>query len=118
MVCLLKVGGKLFRVVKICMLMIDLLFGVIEDWICGVFDLEKVLVVGEKDFEFGFLVVVNCGFFYIDEVNFLEDYLVDFLFDVVVFGVNVVECEGFSICYVVWFVLVGSGNLEEGDFCL
>lgn len=96
--------------------MIDLLLGVIEDWVCGIIDIEKVLIEGVKVFEFGFLVKVNCGIFYVDEVNLFDDYLVDIFLDLVVFGWNIVECEGILIKYFVCFVLVGFGNLEEGEF--
>ncbi len=57
----------------------------------------------------------NRGFLYIDEVNLLEDHLVDLLLDVAASGVNVVEREGISIRHPARFVLVGSGNPEEGD---
>ena len=55
------------------------------------------------------------GFLYIDEVNLLEDHLVDLLLDVAASGENVVEREGLSVRHPARFVLVGSGNPEEGE---
>jgi len=52
---------------------------------------------------------------YIDEVNLLEDHIVDALLDVAASGENVVEREGLSIRHPARFVLVGSGNPEEGE---
>ena len=57
----------------------------------------------------------NRGFLYIDEVNLLEDHLVDLLIDVAASGENLVEREGLSIRHPARFVLVGSGNPEEGE---
>ena len=45
----------------------------------------------------------------------LEDHLVDLLLDVAASGVNVVEREGLSIRHPARFVLIGSGNPEEGE---
>src|SRR5687768_17988439 len=53
--------------------------------------------------------------FYIDEVNLLEDHLVDLLLDVAATGRNRVEREGVSVEHPSSFVLVGSGNPEEGE---
>ena len=55
------------------------------------------------------------GFLYIDEVNLLEDHIVDLLLDVAQSGENLVEREGLSIRHAARFVLVGSGNPEEGE---
>ena len=66
-------------------------------------------------FEPGLLARANRGFLYIDEVNLLEDHLVDLLLDVAASGVNVVEREGISVRHPARFVLVGSGNPEEGE---
>lgn len=52
---------------------------------------------------------------YIDEVNLLEDHIVDSLLDVAASGENVVEREGLSVRHPARFVLVGSGNPEEGE---
>ena len=95
--------------------MVDLPLGASEDRVCGALDLEKALVAGEKEFEPGLLAAANRGFLYIDEVNLLEDHLVDLLLDAAASGVNVVEREGLSIRHAARFVLVGSGNPEEGD---
>src|SRR5207248_855260 len=73
------------------------------------------LTAGVKAFEPGLLARANRGFLYIDEVNLLEDHLVDLLLDVSVTGRNVVEREGVSIKHPARFVLVGSGNPEEGE---
>ena len=70
---------------------------------------------GEKVFEPGLLARANRGFLYIDEVNLLEDHLVDLLIDVAASGENVVEREGLSVRHPARFVLVGSGNPEEGE---
>ena len=48
-------------------------------------------------------------------MNLLEDHLVDLLLDVAQSGLNVVEREGLSIRHAARFVLVGSGNPEEGE---
>ena len=45
----------------------------------------------------------------------MEDHLVDLLLDVAQSGQNVVEREGLSIRHAARFVLVGSGNPEEGE---
>lgn len=94
---------------------IDLPLGASEDRVVGALDLEKALVSGEKAFEPGLLAAANRGFLYIDEANLLEDHLVDLLLDVAASGVNVVEREGLSVRHAARFVLVGSGNPEEGE---
>jgi magnesium chelatase subunit I len=45
----------------------------------------------------------------------LEDHLVDLLLDVATSGENIVEREGLSVRHPARFVLVGSGNPEEGE---
>lgn len=94
---------------------VDLPLGASEDRVVGALDLEKALTVGVKAFEPGLLAAANRGFLYIDEVNLLEDHLVDLLLDVAVSGVNVVERDGLSIRHAAKFLLVGSGNPEEGE---
>jgi magnesium chelatase subunit I len=94
---------------------IDLPLGATEDRVAGALDLEKALVSGEKAFEPGLLAGAHRGFLYIDEVNLLEDHLVDLLLDVAASGVNIVEREGLSVRHPARFVLVGSGNPEEGE---
>jgi magnesium chelatase subunit I len=61
------------------------------------------------------LARANRGFLYIDEVNLLDDHLVDALLDAAASGRNVVEREGISVTHPARFVLVGSGNPEEGE---
>jgi magnesium chelatase subunit I len=94
---------------------VDLPLGATEDRVVGALDLERALTNGEKAFEPGLLARANRGFLYIDEVNLLEDHLVDLLIDVAASGENVVEREGLSIRHPARFVLVGSGNPEEGE---
>jgi magnesium chelatase subunit I len=95
--------------------MVDLPLGATEDRVCGALDIEKALVSGERAFEPGLLAKAHRGFLYVDEVNLLEDHLVDLLLDVAASGVNVVEREGLSVRHPARFVLVGSGNPEEGE---
>ena len=94
---------------------IDLPLGATEDRVVGALDIEKALTQGQKAFEPGLLARANRGYLYIDEVNLLEDHLVDLLLDVAQSGQNVVEREGLSIRHAARFVLVGSGNPEEGE---
>jgi len=94
---------------------VDLPLGATEDRVVGALDLERALTRGEKAFEPGLLARANRGFLYIDEVNLLEDHLVDLLLDVAASGENVVEREGLSVRHPARFVLVGSGNPEEGE---
>ncbi len=94
---------------------VDLPLGATEDRVVGALDLERALSEGVKAFEPGLLARANRGFLYIDEVNLLEDHLVDLLIDVAASGENMVEREGLSIRHPARFVLVGSGNPEEGE---
>jgi magnesium chelatase subunit I len=94
---------------------IDLPLGATEDRVVGALDLERALTRGEKTFEPGLLAKANRGFLYIDEVNLLEDHLVDLLLDVAASGENIVEREGLSVRHPARFVLIGSGNPEEGE---
>ncbi len=94
---------------------IDLPLGATEDRVVGALDIERALTRGEKAFEAGLLARANRGYLYIDEVNLLEDHIVDLLLDVAQSGENVVEREGLSIRHPARFVLVGSGNPEEGE---
>jgi magnesium chelatase subunit I len=94
---------------------IDLPLGATEDRVVGALDLERALMRGEKSFEPGLLARAHRGFLYIDEVNLLEDHLVDLLLDVAASGENIVEREGLSVRHPARFVLVGSGNPEEGE---
>lgn len=94
---------------------VDLPLGATEDRVVGALDLERALTRGEKAFEPGLLARANRGFLYVDEVNLLEDHLVDLLIDVAASGENVVEREGLSVRHPAKFVLIGSGNPEEGE---
>ena len=94
---------------------VDLPLGATEDRVVGALDLERALGAGVKAFEPGLLARANGGFLYIDEVNLLEDHIVDLLLDVAASGENVVEREGLSVRHPARFVLVGSGNPEEGE---
>ena len=94
---------------------VDLPLGVSEDRVTGALDIERAISRGEKAFEPGLLARANRGYLYIDEVNLLEDHIVDLLLDVAQSGENVVERDGLSIRHPARFVLVGSGNPEEGD---
>eukprot|EP00983_Pelagomonas_calceolata_P010440 338723-Pelagomonas_calceolata.AAC.7 len=96
-----------------------------------------------KAFEPGLLAKANRGILYVDEVNLLDDHLsylqkclaspkhpplpphthcssmlavqVDVLLDSAASGWNTVEREGISISHPARFILVGSGNPEEGE---
>ena len=94
---------------------VDLPLGATEDRVVGALDLERALASGEKAFEPGLLAAANRGYLYVDEVNLLEDHIVDLLLDVAASGENVVEREGLSIRHPARFVLIGSGNPEEGE---
>ena len=94
---------------------VELPLGATEDRVCGSLDLEKALTQQIKVFEPGLLARAHRGFLYIDEVNLLEDFLVDLLLDAAASGWNQVEREGISVNHPANFVLVGSGNPEEGE---
>jgi magnesium chelatase subunit I len=107
-------AGKL-KSVQVPVPVVDLPLGATEDRVVGALDLERALAQGVKAFEPGLLARAHRGFLYIDEVNLLEDHLVDLLLDVAASGENVVEREGLSVRHPARFVLVGSGNPEEGE---
>jgi magnesium chelatase subunit I len=111
---ILKAKGKL-KAVTVPVPVVDLPLGATEDRVVGALDIERALTRGEKAFEPGLLARAHRGFLYIDEVNLLEDHLVDLLLDVAASGENVVEREGLSVRHPARFVLVGSGNPEEGE---
>ncbi|MBL8953818.1 MAG: magnesium chelatase ATPase subunit I [Myxococcaceae bacterium] len=94
---------------------VDLPLGATEDRVVGALDLERALTQGERAFSPGLLARAHRGFLYIDEVNLLADHLVDLLLDVAASGENVVEREGLSVRHPARFVLIGSGNPEEGE---
>ena len=108
-------GAGLRKLVQRPTPVIDLPLGATEDRVVGALDIERALTRGEKAFEPGLLARANRGYLYIDEVNLLEDHIVDLLLDVAQSGENVVEREGLSIRHPARFVLVGSGNPEEGE---
>lgn len=106
---------KNFEISYIKIPMVDLPLGATEDRVCGTIDIEKALTEGVKAFEPGLLAKANRGILYVDEVNLLDDHLVDILLDSAASGWNTVEREGISIRHPAQFVLVGSGNPEEGE---
>jgi magnesium chelatase subunit I len=108
-------NGKTLETEPIKIPMIDLPLGATEDRVCGTIDIEKALTDGVKAFEPGLLAKANRGLLYVDEVNLLDDHLVDILLDSAASGWNTVEREGISIRHPARFVLVGSGNPEEGE---
>ena len=107
--------GATDRIVSRPTPVVDLPLGASEDRVTGALDIERALTRGEKAFQAGLLAQANRGYLYIDEVNLLEDHIVDLLLDVAQSGENVVEREGLSIRHPARFVLVGSGNPEEGE---
>lgn len=102
-------------VAKVPVPVVDLPLGATEDRVAGALDIERALIDGVKIFQPGLLARANRGFLYIDEVNLLEDHLVDLLLDVAASGENLVEREGISLRHPARFVLIGSGNPEEGE---
>lgn len=107
--------GPLGAVVSRSTPVVDLPLGVSEDRVTGALDIERALIDGQKQFQPGLLAQANRGFLYIDEINLLEDHIVDLLLDVAQSGENVIERDGLSIRHAARFVLIGSGNPEEGD---
>jgi magnesium chelatase subunit I len=105
-------NGKIDRV---AVPFVDLPLGATEDRVTGALDIERALVAGEKAFEPGLLAKAHRGFLYVDEINLLEDHIVDLLLDVSASGENIVEREGLSVRHAARFVLIGSGNPEEGE---
>ena len=113
--CRTKAAKGAVKSVQVPVPVVDLPLGATEDRVVGALDLERALARGEKTFEPGLLARAHRGFLYIDEANLLEDHLVDLLLDVAASGENVVEREGLSIRHPARFVLVGTGNPEEGE---
>ncbi|QHO58997.1 Magnesium-chelatase subunit ChlI [Arachis hypogaea] len=107
--------GEQLEVVYTKINMVDLPLGATEDRVCGTIDIEKALTEGVKAFEPGLLAKANRGILYVDEVNLLDDHLVDVLLDSAASGWNTVEREGISISHPARFILIGSGNPEEGE---
>lgn len=108
-------AGETLPTTRMKIPMVDLPLGATEDRVCGTIDIEKALTEGVKAFEPGLLAKANRGILYVDEVNLLDDHLVDVLLDSAASGWNTVEREGISICHPARFILVGSGNPEEGE---
>lgn len=106
---------KELKIIQMKTPMIDLPLGATEDRVCGTIDIEKAISEGKKAFEPGLLAQANRGILYVDEVNLLDDHLIDVLLDSAASGWNTVEREGISICHPARFILVGSGNPEEGE---
>lgn len=113
--CPSRLAEGVFETVDLATPVVDLPLGATEDRVVGALDLEQALTRGEKRFEPGLLAKAHRGFLYIDEVNLLEDHIVDLLLDVAASGENVVEREGLSVRHPARFVLIGSGNPEEGE---
>jgi magnesium chelatase subunit I len=115
--CAARAGAKPGAVAShlVSVPVVDMPLGATEDRVVGALDLERALSQGVKAFEPGLLARANRGYLYIDEVNLLEDHLVDLLIDVAASGENVVEREGLSVRHPARFVLIGSGNPEEGE---
>jgi magnesium chelatase subunit I len=113
--CHARHGDSAPETLQVPVPVVDLPLGATEDRVVGALDLERALTQGVKAFEPGLLARANRGFLYIDEVNLLEDHLIDVLLDVAASGENVVEREGISIRHPARFVLIGSGNPEEGE---
>ncbi|MCS3726738.1 magnesium chelatase ATPase subunit I [Bradyrhizobium betae] len=113
--CRVRAASGALKSAQVPVPVVDLPLGATEDRVVGALDLERALARGEKAFEPGLLARAHRGFLYIDEANLLEDHLVDLLLDVAASGENVVEREGLSIRHPARFVLVGTGNPEEGE---
>jgi magnesium chelatase subunit I len=113
--CRARAAKTSLKSTQVSVPVVDLPLGATEDRVVGALDLERALARGEKAFEPGLLARAHRGFLYIDEANLLEDHLVDLLLDVAASGENVVEREGLSIRHPARFVLVGTGNPEEGE---
>jgi magnesium chelatase subunit I len=94
---------------------VELPLGATEDRVCGTINLKEILSGGTNTFEPGLLARANRGILYVDEINLLDDHLVDVLLDSAASGWNTVEREGISIKHPAKFILVGSGNPEEGE---
>ncbi|EHA8591317.1 putative Magnesium-chelatase subunit ChlI, chloroplastic [Cocos nucifera] len=94
---------------------VDLPLGATEDRVCGTIDIKEALTEGVKAFEPGLVAKASRGVLYVDEVNLLDDHLVDVLLDSAASGWNTLEREGISISHPARFILIGSGNPEEGE---
>jgi magnesium chelatase subunit I len=106
---------KAYETEEIKIPMVELPLGATEDRVCGTINLKEILSGGSSTFEPGLLARANRGLLYVDEINLLDDHLVDVLLDSAASGWNTVEREGISIKHPAKFILVGSGNPEEGE---
>jgi magnesium chelatase subunit I len=104
-----------YEIEKIQIPMVELPLGATEDRVCGSINLKEVLAGGTNIFEPGLLARANRGLLYVDEINLLDDHLVDVLLDSAASGWNTVEREGISLKHPAKFILIGSGNPEEGE---
>ena len=107
--------NKTYETEAIKIPMVELPLGATEDRVCGTINLKEILSGGTNTFEPGLLARANRGILYVDEINLLDDHLVDVLLDSAASGWNTVEREGISIKHPAKFILVGSGNPEEGE---
>jgi magnesium chelatase subunit I len=107
--------AKEYETEEIKIPMVELPLGATEDRVCGTINLKEILSGGSSTFEPGLLARANRGLLYVDEINLLDDHLVDVLLDSAASGWNTVEREGISIKHPAKFILVGSGNPEEGE---
>jgi len=107
--------GKTYEIEEIKIPMVELPLGATEDRVCGTINLKEILSGGSSTFEPGLLARANRGLLYVDEINLLDDHLVDVLLDSAASGWNTVEREGISIKHPAKFILIGSGNPEEGE---
>lgn len=110
-----KDSGKGYEIEKIKIPMVELPLGATEDRVCGTINLKEILSGGNNSFEPGLLARANRGLLYVDEINLLDDHLVDVLLDAAASGWNTVEREGISMKHPARFILIGSGNPEEGE---
>lgn len=104
-----------FEVESIKTPMVELPLGATEDRVCGTLNIKEILSGGTNTFEPGLLARANRGLLYVDEINLLDDHLVDILLDSAASGWNTIEREGISIKHPARFILIGSGNPEEGE---
>ncbi|MDF3285520.1 ATP-binding protein [Gordonia sp. N1V] len=112
---LIRALGELLAISGIDAPVVDLPLGATEDRVVGALDVDRALRHGEAVFRPGLLADAHGGYLYIDEVNLLDDFVVDLLLDVAASGINIVERDGLSHRHPARFVLVGSGNPEEGQ---
>jgi magnesium chelatase subunit I len=110
-----KDGYIEYAIEEIKIPMVELPLGATEDRVCGTINLKEILSGGNSSFEPGLLARANRGLLYVDEINLLDDHLVDVLLDSAASGWNTVEREGISIKHPAKFILIGSGNPEEGE---